>query len=90
MSHKSVFRAKVTNVAFILPDPSDELLGEVSAPVGEATLSIEARELSSVEGGAGDLASGILLLLSFIPFHLSKPVTSDNGGFGIVEDEVMK
>ena len=36
MSHKSVLRARVTNVAFILVVSSDEVLDEVSASAGVA------------------------------------------------------
>lgn len=88
MSHKSVLRASVTNVAFIFTGEVFGWLEELNDPVGFATPGAGANIFSSGD----DRHSGLTAVSppvcgSFFPFHLSKPVVLGIC-FGIEEEDM--
>ena len=95
MSHKSEFRASVTNVAFILPVAgiAPIVRFDVGAPTGVAELGAGRSSTSirsSDEGDDGGAKPDDGSFLFLFPFHFVIVFEPGKGGFGIDEEEDMK
>ena len=95
MSHKSEFRANVTNVAFTLPDAGIEPIEKFAEGPSAGAAELGAGRSStnicpSEEGDDGAMTLDVGLFLSLLPFHFSKLAESGNGGFGIDEEDDIK